>query len=626
MSFLSIFGSKQADDSAIVDAINASQAVIELGLDGTILHFNENFRKTMGYDLDEVKGKHHSLFVDPAYAKSAEYREFWEKLARGEFAQAKYKRLAKGGKIVWLDAMYKTVFDSRGKPLKVIKFARDISDASIKMADLQGQLEAIGKSQAVIEFNLDGTIITANENFLKTMGYVLADIKDRHHSLFVEPAQAQQAEYQQFWDRLKRGEYVSGQFERRAKDGREVWIQASYNPILDLEGRPYKVVKFATDITEQVKASRIEKVVREILQAVDAAKDKDLTQRVSTDEGMTDVKSLSSGVNELLETLGRLIDFVRDASQESVSAATSITQGSRDLATRTEQQAASLEETAATTEQLAASVKNTAQASRQAAIHAEEARSVAEEGGQTVGQAVEAMTRIEQASTRISEITTVIEEIAFQTNLLALNAAVEAARAGDAGKGFAVVAAEVRTLAQRSSQAAKDIGGLISSSTAEVSQGVRLVRLAGTTLDKIVHAAARVAGTVTEISSAAGEQAHGIDEMSQAIAHMDQMTQQNAALSEESSAAAAALYDKLQALNGDVAQFQTARSRTGFDVSPAAPMSEAANRRPRAAETFKERGPAGQASRPAGRAGRNAASGSTSKLRAATSGSTWGEF
>jgi methyl-accepting chemotaxis protein len=626
MPFLSKFSSKQADDSAIVDAINASQAVIELGLDGTILYFNDNFRKTMGYELGEVKGKHHSLFVDQAYAKSAEYREFWEKLARGEFAQARYKRLAKGGKVVWLDAMYKTVFDSRGKPLKVIKFARDISETSIKMADIQGQLEAIGKSQAVIEFTLDGTIITANENFLKTTGYSLAELKDRHHSLFVDQAETQGPEYQLFWERLKRGEYVSGQFKRRAKDGREIWIQASYNPILDLEGRPYKVVKFAADITEQVKASRIEKVVREILQAVDAAKDKDLTRRVSTDEGTTDVKSLGSGVNELLETLGRLIDVVREASQESVAAATSITQGSRDLATRTEQQAASLEETAATTEQLAASVKSTAQASRQAAIHAEEARSVAEEGGQTVGQAVEAMTRIEQASTRISEITTVIEEIAFQTNLLALNAAVEAARAGDAGKGFAVVAAEVRTLAQRSSQAAKDIGGLISSSTAEVSQGVRLVRLAGTTLDKIVHAAARVAGTVTEISSAAGEQAHGIDEMSQAIAHMDQMTQQNAALSEESSAAAAALYDKLQALNGDVAQFQTATARSGFDISPAAPISEAAHRRPRAAEAVKERGPASQPARPAGRASRIAASGATSKLRAATSGGAWGEF
>ena len=300
---------------------------------------------------------------------------------------------------------------------------------------------------------------------------------------------------------------------------------------------------------------------------------------------------LSDAVNETVAKLAGIVTTIQQTAVEAANASSEINSGSNDLARRTEQQASSLEETAATTEQLAASVKSTAAASRQAVGHADEARTVAQEGGETVSRAVEAMTRIEQASSKISEITSVIEEIAFQTNLLALNAAVEAARAGDAGKGFAVVAAEVRTLAQRSSEAAKDIGGLIGKSTQEVSQGVTLVREAGGTLGRIVDASNRVAQTVNEISEATAEQANGIDEMSQAISHMDGMTQQNAALAEQSSASATSLATQIGNLNEIVSQFTV----TGTRRAPARMAAEPGRLQALAASAFASGKPAAKA-------------------------------
>ncbi|WP_293859143.1 methyl-accepting chemotaxis protein [uncultured Alsobacter sp.] len=281
----------------------------------------------------------------------------------------------------------------------------------------------------------------------------------------------------------------------------------------------------------------------------------DLTRPVrSTFSGRFD--ELKTAANTTIARLADTVRVIQETTADVTGAAREIEVGSQDLAGRTEQQASALEQTAATTEELAASVKATAASSRQVVEHAAVANAVAREGGDVVAQAIEAMARIEQTSSKIGDITSVIEEIAFQTNLLALNAAVEAARAGEAGKGFAVVAAEVRTLAQRSSEAAKDIGGLIGTSTREVTSGVGLVRAAGQTLGRIVEAAERVSSTVAEISSASAEQANGIDEMSQAVAHMDQMTQQNAALAEESTASAQALAGQIDRLAGLVAAFR----------------------------------------------------------------------
>ena len=289
------------------------------------------------------------------------------------------------------------------------------------------------------------------------------------------------------------------------------------------------------------------------LQAIAAG---DLTTRVDT-AYRGKFADLKDAINETVSRLSTTVRTIQATASDVGTASREISTGAEDLSKRTEEQASSLEETAATTEELAASVKASAHASREAASVAEEALAAASSGGAIAGEAVQAMARIEAASSKISDIIRVIDDIAFQTNLLALNAAVEAARAGDAGKGFAVVASEVRTLAQRSGEAAKDISTLISSSNSEVMDGVKLVRRAGEQLDQIQAASRRVAATIQEISTAAGEQANGIEEMSQAVAHLDEMTQQNAALSEQSAASANALSDRIGQLNALVETFRT---------------------------------------------------------------------
>ncbi len=242
---------RDIDFQCQIDAINKSQAVIEFDLDGTIQQANENFLNAMGYRLDEVQGKHHRMFVDNDYASSEEYHEFWRSLNRGEFQTGEYKRLAKSGRQIWIQATYSPILGIDGKPIKVVKYATDISEQKLRNANFEGQISAISKAQAVIEFETDGTIITANDNFLGAMGYSLEEVKGKHHRMFVEPAYEQSAEYREFWQRLGRGEYQVAEYKRLGKGGKEIWIQASYNPIMDVEGNTIKVVKYATDITEQ---------------------------------------------------------------------------------------------------------------------------------------------------------------------------------------------------------------------------------------------------------------------------------------------------------------------------------------------------------------------------------------
>lgn len=253
-----------------IAAMDRSQAVIEFSMDGTIVTANENFLGAMGYALAEVQGKHHSMFVEPSERDGGAYREFWARLNRGEFQAAEYKRLGKGGKEVWILATYNPILDEKGKPFKVVKFATDVTSQKLRAADLDGQITAIGKSQAVIEFRMDGTIISANENFLSALGYTLGEVQGRHHSMFVEPAERGGSAYQEFWARLNRGEYQVAEYKRIGKDGKEVWIQASYNPILDLNGRPFKVVKYAADTTQQALTRMRAERARSLIESVAA--------------------------------------------------------------------------------------------------------------------------------------------------------------------------------------------------------------------------------------------------------------------------------------------------------------------------------------------------------------------
>jgi methyl-accepting chemotaxis protein len=557
-----------------VDAINRSQAVIEFTLDGTIVHANENFLNAVGYSLDEIKGKHHSMFVEPGYSQSSEYRAFWQKLGRGEFDAAQYKRIGKGGREIWIQASYNPIMDAKGKPCKVVKFASDITEQKKIAADFEGQIAAIGKSQAVIEFTLDGTIIRANDNFLKTLGYTLEEVRGQHHSMFAEPTYRQSPEYRAFWQKLGRGEFDAGQYKRLGKGGREIWIQASYNPIMDASGKPFKVVKYATDITAQVLADQALKLaVQQTQEVLAATKDNDLTQRIPLEGKTGEIATLCSGINGLLDTMVLVISDIKTASREVSNASAEISASTTDLSQRTEEQAASLEETSASMEEISSTVKKNAENAQQANHVTSETRTVAERGGAVVGDAVTAMARIEESSRKISDIIGVIDEIARQTNLLALNAAVEAARAGEAGRGFAVVATEVRSLAQRSSQAAKDIKDLITNSSGQVKEGVDLVNRAGASLKEIVASIKKVADIVADIASASMEQSTGIEQVNKALTQMDEVTQQNSALVEENAATAKTLESQAGAMDQRVGVFHL--DDAGSSAQVARPMTAA---------------------------------------------------
>jgi len=375
--------------------------------------------------------------------------------------------------------------------------------------------------------------------------------------MFVEAGYRQSPEYRLFWEKLGHGEYEAGQYKRIGKGGTEVWIQASYNPIMDADGKPFKVVKYATDITASVKASQVlQQAVQQVQVVVEAAKDKVLTDRVPLDGKSGEIGALCAGVNGLLDTMMGVVVKIRASAHEISSASAEISTSTTDLSQRTEEQAASLEETSASMEQMSATVKKNADNAQQANQSAGATRDVADRGGQVVAKAVAAMARIEESSRKISDIIGVIDEIARQTNLLALNAAVEAARAGEAGRGFAVVASEVRSLAQRSSQAAKDIKDLITNSNSQVKEGVDLVNKAGGALNDIVDSIKKVAVVISDIAAASAEQATGIEQVNKALTQMDEVTQQNSALVEENAATAKTLEQQAKAMSDEVSVFR----------------------------------------------------------------------
>ncbi len=542
---------------AQVAALHRVQAVIEFALDGTILRANDNFLQAMGYRLEEIQGKHHSLFVDPEQARSAEYGDFWVRLGRGEYDAGQYRRFGKGQREIWIQASYNPVLDRQGRPYKVVKFATDITAQKLQAADSAGQLAAIAKSQAVIEFSMDGRILSANDNFLAATGYNLDEVRGQHHSLFVEPEHRSSVEYRQFWEKLGRGEYDAGQYRRLGKGGREVWIQASYNPILDLNGKPFKVVKYATDITAQVHENQaMQRAVAQTREVVAAAKQGDLTQRVATADKNGSIAELCEGVNSLVEAMAAIIGQIKFAADTIAVGATEIAQGNSDLSQRTEQQAASLEETAVSMKGLAETVQRTATNARQASQLAGGAADVAARGGTVVHEVVETMAVINASSRRIVDIIGVIDGIAFQTNILALNAAVEAARAGEQGRSFAVVAAEVRLLAQRSAEAAKQIKGLIEDSVTRVGQGNQQAEQAGTTMGEIVGSVQQLADLLAGIRSASQDQHAGIAQVNQTIVQMEASTQRNASLVEEAGASTAQMQAQVHALAEAVGAFR----------------------------------------------------------------------
>ncbi len=548
---------KNADFEGQLRAISKIQSVVEFDLKGNILAVNDNFAKVTGYTDKEIVGNHHSMFVDAAYKSSTEYKAFWDKLGRGEADQGVYKRIGKDGKEIWLQASYNPIYDLDGKPFKVVKYATDVTKYKLLDADNEGQIASIHRALGSIQFSMDGTIIKVNQNFLNATGYQESDVVGKNHSMFVDADYRRSLEYAEFWQKLNRGEFDAGQYKRIGKGGKEVWLQASYNPILDLNGKPLKVVKFAIDITQQHKANdALQAAVEESQHVIEAAKAGDLTNRVPLEGKTGAIASLCDGVNSLVDKMTEVLLSVREAGETINTAAGEISTGNNDLSQRTEQQASSLEETASSMEELASTVKQNAENAKQANQLAVAASGVAVKGGAVVGQVVTTMSAINESARKIEDIISVIDGIAFQTNILALNAAVEAARAGEQGRGFAVVAGEVRNLAQRSASAAKEIKELITDSVTKTTEGTKLVEDAGNTMQEVVSSVQRVTDIMGEISAASTEQSAGIDQVNTAITSMDEVTQQNAALVEQAAAAAESLVDQAVSLMDVVGSFK----------------------------------------------------------------------
>lgn len=468
------------------------------------------------------------------------------------------------------------------------KPAKSRQDADL--ADYKARFEAVSRSQAVIEFSLDGTILGANDNFCQALGYALSEIVGRHHSMFVDQTEAGGEAYREFWRKLNAGEFVAGKFRRIGKGGREVWIQASYNPVIDAAGRPAKVVKIATDITASEqrtianeaarRASEEEQamVVKEIGEALTRLSQGDLSAGIQAEFGGA-YKAIRDNFNHAVLSLRDALAAVAETVVTIRAGADEIAQAANNLSTRTEQQAASLEETAAALDQVTATVKSSARGAHDASIVAGGAKTEAQRSGEVVGEAVVAMGAIEQSSRKITEIIGVIDEIAFQTNLLALNAGVEAARAGDAGRGFAVVAQEVRALAQRSAEAAREIKTLISSSRGQVEKGVASVGATGGALTGLVERAVQIDKLISDIARSSEEQSTGLGQVNSAMIEMDRVTQQNAAMVEQTTAAVGHLQSRAGELNQAIAKF-TLEARTSAVRGPHA--ADPARHRPAA--------------------------------------------
>ena len=555
--------------NSFFEALSRSHAIIEFNIDGTIERANENFCRALGYTPAEIVGKHHSMFCPTDYAASEEYRAFWKALASGKYQSSSFKRIAKGGQEIWIQASYDPVIVG-GKAVKVVKVATDITEAKQKAIEDDSKLAAISRSQAVIEFEPTGKIITANENFCAATGYGLLEIQGKHHSMFCDADYIASQEYKDFWPKLARGEFLSNEFLRYGKGGKPLWIQAAYNPILDDKGAVVKVVKFATDVT-----ARMNDIAR-LSDGLNTVARGDLTVNFATPFVPT-MEKTRSDFNEAVAKLRETLQTVGKAAGEIAAGSREIGANAGDLAKRTEHQAASLEETAAALAEITTASSESSQSADLAGKVVAQTKLHAEQSSKIVDGAVDAMAEIETSAKEINNIIAVIDSIAFQTNLLALNAGVEAARAGDAGKGFAVVAQEVRELAQRSAAAAKEIKGLITASGTHVEKGVGLVRQTGDALREILEAIRQIDGNVTDIVSSTREQGTSLTEVNTAVNQIDQATQQNAAMSEESTAASHRLSEEADILFELLSAF-----KLGTDASTPA-MSSPTRAAPRAA-------------------------------------------
>lgn len=458
------------DTPDVLNALDRVMAVIEFSPDGTILAANANFQSTMGYSPNELIGRHHSMFVGPDVAASPDYRKFWETLNRGEFVAEEFKRLAKGNREVWLQASYNPIKDASGRVVRIIKFATDITTKKHRAIDATGQLDAIHRSQGVIEFLLDGTIVSANDIFLKHLAYKLDDIKGRHHRIFMDPKEAASPDYARFWENLRRGEYQVGDYKRIDANNRTIWIQASYNPILDLNGKPVKVVKFVTHIITDIVERRLR------------------NEKLSV---------------EIERDLSAIADNISAVSRQTSEAASAVGQTS-----------GTLQSVAAAAEELTASINEIS-----AGVTA--SKNSAEQANRLTQSADASTAALVRNATQMTGIVELIDDIAAQINLLALNATIESARAGEAGRGFAVVAAEVKQLAAQVSSATKTISSEIHGVQSVSSDVVGALKAIQESVNTISGSIAEVASSVEQQSIATSEISSTMQSASLSVAAID---------------------------------------------------------------------------------------------------------
>ncbi len=530
-----------------IEAISGNHGRMVYDTTGTILEVNDTILDMLGYTREELVGQKHSKLVHPDYADTDRYERFLQDVRSGAIPAGNFRRFRKDGTGLWIQAIYCPERDVDGNVTRLISIKSDVT----AVMEANDMTKTISQVQAVIEFSPDGTIRHANDHFLGAMGYGLDEIVGKHHSMFMPDGEADKPEYAEHWRILQLGKFHAGEFRRKAKDGSDVWILASYSPVFGPNGEVIKVIKFASDITPRVQA--VDSLRKGLKQLAEGDLRHDVTTKFSAE-----FDPLKQDFNAAIAKLRASIGGVIDASREIGAGTGEISTASDDLSRRTESQAASLEETAAAIAELSSSVKSTADIAKNTRDVVDKTKTRATASSEVMEQARVAMAAISTSSDQISKITSMIEDIAFQTNLLALNAGVEAARAGEAGRGFAVVASEVRALAQRSSEAASQISDLISTSASQVQDGVGLVSKTGESLAEINGFVGDLAKMVSDIAAAAVEQSGGLDEINGSVSTLDDVTQKNAAMFEETNAATQMLANEVEKLGKIATSFQIA--------------------------------------------------------------------
>ncbi|WP_292497707.1 PAS domain S-box protein [Methylobacterium sp.] len=541
---------EREDQARRLAAVEASQAVIEFAPNGTILSANAAFLEVMGYTLDEILGRHHGLFVEAAHRDSRAYSAFWNGLRAGRPEVAEFKRVAKSGKTVWIKGSYNPIRDGAGVVTRVVKYATDITAQMVETNALRGQVDAIRRSQAVISFDLDGRVLEANANFLSAVGYTAAEVVGQHHGMFVDAEHRASAEYARFWDALRRGEYQAGQFRRIGKGGREVWIEASYNPVLDADGRPVQVTKFAIDVTAQVEqreqVRRMEEAsARERIEAEARHKAERVQLADAFEQTVGGVlASVASAATELQATATSMSGIATETARQSTTVAAAASQAAANVNTV----AAAAEELGASVNEIGRQVAGSEDLAGQAVTEAEQTALLVQE--------------LSEAVRRIGDVVAMISAIASQTNLLALNATIEAARAGEAGRGFAVVAAEVKELATQTARATEEITGQISRIQGATGGAVSAIDGIRRRIAEINGVAGSIAAAVQQQGAATqeivrnvSEAAAGTGEVTSNITGVARASEETGAAASQVLTAASDLSRQSEHLDGEVSRF-----------------------------------------------------------------------